>query len=148
MLLRQAAKVRTGYYFRTYFIIPLITLVIAFVAFSFFTNTYIFAEEQRSGTTNFTYSLDEIIINLKDESRYLKVELALGYNLRGDEKSISEKEVQIRDTLLEIFRSKSVKDILPIENSKSLKNEIQDKVNRLFSEKIVTDIYITDFLVQ
>lgn len=131
-----------------FIVIPLITFLVAFVIFSFFNKTYIFAEEQRTSTTSDTYSLEEIIVNLKDGSRYLKVKVALGYNLEGDLKTIMHQEIQIRDTILSIFRSKSAEEIMPIENTKSLKSEIQKQLNQLFSEEIVTDIYLTDFLVQ
>ena len=131
-----------------FLVIPLITLVIAFLGFSYFSKTYIFAEEPRSNITNYTYPMEEIIVNLEDGSRYVKAVIDLGYNLDHDQKIIAQKEVQIRDAILTILRSKSVDEIKPIENTKALKNEIQNEVNQFFTENIVTDIFLTDFLIQ
>ena len=129
-------------------VIPLITFVVAFVAFSYLSKAYIFAEEPRTNTTNYTYSMDEIIVNLKDDSRYVKAMVALGYNLKSDLDVIKLKEVQIRDAVLTIFRSKSVEDIKPIENTVALKSEIKNQLNQIFPIEIVTDIYLTDFIIQ
>jgi flagellar FliL protein len=129
-------------------VVPLITLVIAFLAFSYFSKTFVFAEEPRSYTTNHTYSMEEIIVNLKGGERYLKIKIALGYNMEEDEEAIKQKEAQERDAILSVLRSKSAEDIMPIENADGLKTEIQDKLNQFFPEKIITDVFITDFLVQ
>lgn len=131
-----------------YIVIPLITFAIAFVVFSYFSKTFIFAEEPRTNTTNYTYPMDEIVVNLKDDARYIKAMVALGYNLNSDQDAIKQKEVQIRDAIISILRSKSVDEIKPIENTKNLKNEIQNEVNEFFAENIVTDIYLTDFIIQ
>lgn len=144
----QTSQPKTRHKWFLYVITLLITLLLAFLIFSYFSKTYIFAEEQRSSATNYTYPMDEIIVNLKDGSRYFKAELALGYNLDNDQELIIQNEVQVRDTLLSIFRSKSVEDIMPIENTEELKSEIQDKLNKLFPENIITDIFFTDFLIQ
>ena len=128
--------------------VPLITLAIAFLAFSYFSKTFVFAQEPRTYQTNHTYSMDEIIVNLKDEGRYLKVKIALGYDLAGDEEAIQMKEAQERDAILSVLRGKSAEEIMPIENTDSLKKEIQDKLNAFFPEKIITDVYVTDFLIQ
>jgi len=131
-----------------FFVIPLITLVIAFLAFSYYSKTFVFAEEPRTYKTHHTYSMDEIIVNLKDEGRYLKIKIALGYDREEDQKMIEEKEAQERDAILSVLRSKSVKDIMPIESVKGLKKEMLDKLNQFFPDKMITDVFITDFLVQ
>jgi len=89
-----------------------------------------------------------MVINLKDSSHYLKTELALGYGMEKDIKSIQGKEIQLRDNIITILRSKSREDILPVENTENLKEEIMNQLNDHFQEEVITDIYITEFLVQ
>ena len=109
---------------------------------------FVFAEEERAAYTKYTYPLEEVIVNLKDGKHYLKASLALGYGLSDDVSLIKEKEVQIRDTILNILRSKDADEITPIEHTMRLKNEIKGKLNELFSQDIIMDVYITDFLIQ
>lgn len=130
-----------------FIIILAVTLIIVFLAFSFYTKTFVFAEESRS-TTEFTYPMKEITINLKDGDRYLKTEIALGYGLEKDLKMIQVNELELRDTIIDILRNKSMKDIMPVEKTDALKDEIKKQLNQCFDQEIITDIYITEFLIQ
>lgn len=125
----------------------LVTLAVSFVIYAYVTQSYIFAEKVRD-ITNYTYTLDEMVINLNNQGRYLKTTIALGYSLEGDLDILLSKEVQIRDTVISILRSKTVEDIMPVENTDPLKVEMEEKINECFDEKIVTDVYIIDFIVQ
>jgi len=129
-------------------IIPLLTLVIAFFIFSFVTKTLIFAEEPRTDKTNYTYSLEELVVNLKDGNRYFKTVVAMGYNLSRDQETIANNEIQIRDICLTVFRNKGAEELLNPENESKLKSELKEKINKLFPEEIITDIYFVDFLIQ
>ncbi|HHY81545.1 MAG TPA: hypothetical protein GX505_02570 [Clostridiales bacterium] len=129
-------------------VIPLIAFIAGFLTFSFFSKTFIFAEEQRTNITNYTYPMEEIIVNLKDGSHFLKIRIALGYNLPDDKKDITKNEVQARDAVLTILRNKSAEDLMSPRAEEDLKDEIQNKLNQFFPEKIVTDIFLMDFLIQ
>ncbi|HZK33971.1 MAG TPA: flagellar basal body-associated FliL family protein, partial [Bacillota bacterium] len=119
----------------------LVTLAVSFVIYAYVTQSYIFAEKVRD-ITNYTYTLDEMVINLNNQGRYLKTTIALGYSLEGDLDILLSKEVQIRDTVISILRSKTVEDIMAVENTDPLKVEMEEKINECFDEKIVTDVYI------
>lgn len=131
-----------------FIIIPLVTLLVAFLAFSFFTKTFVFAEEPRPVTTEFTYPMEQIIVNLKDGDHYLKTTIALGYGLEGDLQKIESKKIQLQDVIIDILRGKSSEDVIPVKKAEDLKGEIQDQTNQYFDEKIITDVFITEFLVQ
>lgn len=131
-----------------FIMIPLVTLLVAFLAFSFFTKTFVFAEEPRPVTTEFTYPMEEIIVNLKNGNHYLKTTIALGYGLEDDLQKIEGKKIQLQDAIIDILRGKSSKDVIPVEKAEGLKGEIQNQANQYFDEKIITDVFITEFLVQ
>ena len=132
-----------------YFLLtPVIILLIAFFVYSFMTKSFFFKEKPRPTDTGYTYSIEEMVINLKDSHHYLKTKLVLGYGMERDIKLIQGKEVQLRDNIIAILRSKSREDILPVENTEKLKVEILTQLNQHFEEDVITDIYITEFLVQ
>lgn len=131
-----------------FIIIPIIILIVAFLVYCFLTKIFIFQEKVRTNDTGFTYAMEELVINLKDDNRYLKTEIALGYGVKKDEDLIKQKETQLLDNIISILRSKSREDIMPVENTEGLKNEIKSRLNQQFEEKVITDIYITEFLIQ
>ena len=110
--------------------------------------TFMFAQEQRDGKSNFTYALGEMVLNLNSQGNYLKTEIALGYSLEKDLDLLLKYEVQIRDSIIGILRSKSIEEIMPVENTGPLKGEILTEVNKCLGEQVVTDVYIIDFMVQ
>src|SRR5690554_6338166 len=123
-------------------------LIIAFLVYCFLTKTLIFKEIERPSDTGFTYSMEELVINLKDDNRYLKTEIALGYGVKKDMNLIKQKETQLVDNIITILRSKTREDIMPVENTEDLKVEIKRQLNKQFEEEVITDIYITEFLIQ
>ena len=123
-------------------------LIVAFLVYCFLTKTLIFKEIERPSDTGFTYSMEELVINLKDDNRYLKTEIALGYGLKKDMNLIKQKETQLVDNIITILRSKTREDIMPVENTEDLKVEIKRQLNKQFEEEVITDIYITEFLIQ
>lgn len=129
-------------------VVTVLALSLSFVGHSYATKTFMFAQEQRDGKSNFTYALDEMVLNLNSPGNYLKTEIALGYSLEKDLDLLLKYEVQIRDSIIGILRSKSIEEIMPVENTGPLKGEILTEVNKCLGEQVVTDVYIIDFMVQ
>ena|SRR5690554_3741588 len=144
----RSTRINKSSWLKYLIIIAIITFIFAFLIFSFVTKTLIFAEEHRTDETNYTYQMEEIIVNLKEGSRYLKVGIALGYNLQRDEEAIVQKEIQVRDAIITLFRNKSVDELMLPENEAKLKKDIEKRLNEFFSEDIITGIYFKDFLIQ
>ena len=132
----------------TILIIILVVLIVAFLTYSFLTKSFIFREKTRPSDTGFTYAMEELVINLKEDNRYLKTKIVLGYGVKSDINIIQKKETQLIDNIIYILRSKSREDIMPVENTQDLKVEIKDQLNKQFEESIITDVYITEFLIQ
>lgn len=132
----------------TILIIILVVLIVAFLTYSFLTKSFIFREKMRPSDTGFTYAMEGLVINLKEDNRYLKTKIVLGYGVKNDINIIQKKETQLIDNIIYILRSKSREDIMPVENTQDLKVEIKDQLNKQFEESIITDVYITEFLIQ
>lgn len=133
-----------------FILVPMLSLVVGFFVFSFFTETFVFAEKPRPTTTEFTFPMDDLVINLKDSkgNDYLKTKIVVGYALKEDVEKLEEKKFQLRDEIIKILRAKSKGDIMPVENTDELKVEIHTKLNQYFQEPIITDVFITEFLIQ
>jgi flagellar FliL protein len=89
-----------------------------------------------------------MVLNLNSQGNYLKTEIALGYSLEKDLDLLLKYEVQIRDSIIGILRSKSIEEIMPVENTGPLKGEILTETNKCLGEQVVTDVYFINFIVQ
>ena len=96
------------------------------------------------------YSLDTFIVNLADEgrSRYLRVSMDLELSESTDAGKLTERLSQVRDSILMILPSKQFDDIASMEGKIALRDEIIAKLNGLFVNEVVTNIFFTEFVVQ
>jgi flagellar FliL protein len=96
------------------------------------------------------YSLDTFIVNLADagRSRYLRVTMDLELANSSDAGKLTERLPQIRDSILMILPSKQFDDIAGMEGKIALRDEILAKLNSLFGNTVVTNIFFTEFVVQ
>ena len=125
--------------------------VVAFFAYSYITKTLMFKDDSgKEPVAAHVYTLDEFVINLKDSNndRYLKTQIAIGYEKKKDAETLAEKQLQIRDAIIQTLRSKTPDEIMEVEKTDELKRELMDDVNKIFDSDLVLDIYIVDFLIQ
>jgi len=96
------------------------------------------------------YSLDTFIVNLADDgrSRYLRVTMDLELAESADAGKLTERLPQVRDSILMILPSKQFDDIAGMEGKIALRDEILAKLNSLFVNDVVTNIFFTEFVVQ
>ena len=94
--------------------------------------------------------LETFIVNLADEerSRYLRVTMDLELAAPTDAEKLTERLSQIRDRILMILPSKRFEEIASMDGKTALRDEIIDKLNGLFPQKIITNIFFTEFVVQ
>jgi flagellar FliL protein len=96
------------------------------------------------------FSLDTFIVNLADEGghRYLRVtmDLELVAGLSPDD--IKGRLPQIRDSVLMILPTKRFQDISTAQGKVVLRDELMDKLNALFSRRVIGNIYFSEFVVQ
>lgn len=95
--------------------------------------------------------LDDIVVNIKDPSnkKYVKVSLAMTYDSKNKKAldSINTNIYKIKDTIITIFKDKSVNELESSEGIESIKLEIKDTINSILESEIVLSIYFTNLLV-
>ncbi|MDR0453703.1 MAG: flagellar basal body-associated FliL family protein [Deferribacteraceae bacterium] len=96
-----------------------------------------------------TYS--PFTVNLADPggNRYLKVTISVELSKEKNfPNEISAKEPRIKDIILSILSSKMYEEINTYPGKLALKQEMMRKLNAVMSGGRITDIYITEFVVQ
>jgi flagellar FliL protein len=95
-------------------------------------------------------SLEAFIVNLADDggSRYLRVSMDLELKQADTLKIIEKQLPQIRDSILKILPAKYFEDIRTADGKLLLKDEIITKLNSLFGEDYISNIFFTEFVVQ
>jgi flagellar FliL protein len=96
------------------------------------------------------FPLDTFIVNLADQerSRYLRVTMDLELVAPTDTEKLNERLPQVRDRILMLLPSKRFADIASTEGKTALRDEIIGKLNGLFPENVITNIFFTEFVVQ
>ena len=96
------------------------------------------------------FPLETFIVNLADEerNRYLRVTMDLELVGPTDAEKLNERLSQIRDRILMILPSKRFDEIASMDGKTALRDEIIGKLNSLFPQKVVTNIFFTEFVVQ
>ena len=98
------------------------------------------------------YPLKSFIVNLIDKQgvgkRYLKV--AMEIEVGGEEKKVfvDQHIPQLRDTVLLLLSSRSLKEINTLEGKLELKQALLSRMNRVLGEAIIERVYFTEFVVQ
>jgi flagellar FliL protein len=110
------------------------------------------AQDQQVQTTALgtLFPLDTFIVNLADQerSRYLRVTMDLELVAPNDTEKLNERLPQVRDRILMLLPSKRFADIASMEGKTALRDEIISKLNGLFPENVVTNIFFSEFVVQ
>ncbi|MCK5202704.1 MAG: flagellar basal body-associated FliL family protein, partial [Desulfobacterales bacterium] len=108
------------------------------------------AEQGQTATLGPLFPLDTFIVNLADagRSRYLRVTMDLELAESTDAAKLNERLSQIRDSVLMILPSKRFDEIASMDGKTALRDEIIAKLNSLFPDNVVTDIFFTEFVVQ
>ena len=96
------------------------------------------------------FPLDTFIVNLADQerSRYLRVTMDLELAAPTDAEKLNQRLPQVRDRILMLLPSKRFADIASMEGKTALRDEIIGKLNGLFPENVITNIFYTEFVVQ
>lgn len=95
------------------------------------------------GPLDFTVNLLD-----KDQRRYLKAMITLGYEDKALGKELEQRKAQIRDTLINVLRDQTVEDVLDTTGTDKLRLVMINELNAVLSRGEIKDIYFTDFLIQ
>ncbi|MFQ5597178.1 MAG: flagellar basal body-associated protein FliL [Nitrospiria bacterium] len=108
------------------------------------------SELSEEETVEVIYDLEPFIVNLADspELRYLKITIKLDLFKPSYVDDINKKVPQVRDNLLILLSSKESATIRTVEGKMELRDEILQRINRVFNENKVRTAYFTDFVMQ
>jgi len=96
------------------------------------------------------YDLDPIIVNLLDPTgkRFIQVRLSLEIPDKKAEEELKKREAVIKDTIISTLSGKTVEEVIVPEAKDKLKSELLSKINSALGEELVTNIYITQYIVE
>ncbi|RJX27858.1 MAG: hypothetical protein C4554_03625 [Dethiobacter sp.] len=107
------------------------------------------AREKRAAQIITSAPMD-FTVNLADagQRRYLKATVELGYSSKGLTKEIEKNAAEIRDLIIELFRSRTVSEINASEGTNGLRMELKAELNERLKSGEILEIYFTEFIIQ
>lgn len=93
--------------------------------------------------------LEEFLVNLDgSNSHYLKTSIALGLKKGMTEEQAKEHVPAMRDAILSVLQTKSLKELSSPKERETLKEEVKEHVNKEVHEEPVVKVYFTAFATQ
>ena len=110
------------------------------------------AEPTKEAKVSIVCPLNSFVVNLQDNTgvgkRYLKITMQLKVGKEEDKLLIENNNAQIRDTVLLLLSSQSLKEINTMEGKLELKQTLLSRMNQILGNSIIRGIYFTEFVVQ
>ncbi len=110
------------------------------------------SETTKESKVSIVCPLNSFVVNLQDKTgvgkRYLKITMELEVGKEEDKLLIGNHNAQIRDTVLLLLSSQSLKEINTMEGKLELKQTLLSRMNQILGNSVVRGIYFTEFVVQ
>ena len=110
------------------------------------------AETKKTEKVSIICPLNSFVVNLLDTQgvakRYLKITMQLEIGKEEDRLLIENHNAQIRDIVLLLLSSQSLKEINTMEGKLELKQTLLARMNQILGDGVVRSIYFTEFVVQ
>jgi flagellar FliL protein len=110
------------------------------------------AEAKKTEKTSIICPLKSFVVNLLDKKgvgkRYLKVTIQLEVGQEEDRLLIENHNPQLRDTILLLLSSQTLKEINTMEGKLELKQALLSRMIQILGDGVVRRIYFTEFVVQ
>lgn len=98
---------------------------------------------------SYFYVIDgDIVTNLKDADRYIKVNIELEYNDKKIENELKEKNTIIRNDIISILRNQTSDQVAGAEGQEKVRKLILTKVNEILQNGKIVNVYFDNFIVQ
>ena len=109
-------------------------------------------ETEKEEQVSIIIPLKSFVVNLFDKKgigkRYLKIRMEIEVGKEEDKLKIDNNIPQLRDTVLILLSSQTLKDINTMEGKLELKHAILLRMNQILGKKTVRRIFFTEFVVQ
>lgn len=94
-------------------------------------------------------ALEPLVVNLADPGsrRYLRVTITLEFTDARVEKEMQRVGYRVRDSIIQILRSKTVADLAP-DRAEKVRQELLGTINGLLEEGKITGLYFQEFIIQ
>lgn len=110
------------------------------------------SEAQNEKIVSIICPLKSFVVNLLDKrgvgKRYLKVTIQLEVGKEEDKLHIENHNPQLRDTILLLLSSQTLKEINTMEGKLELKQALLSRMKQILGDGVVRRIYFTEFVVQ
>jgi flagellar FliL protein len=102
------------------------------------------------GAVSNIFPLEPFIVNIYDgqDLRYLKLKVELEMANGGVKSELDAKMASIRDAVLMLLTTKTLRDIQDLQGKNQLREEILNAVGKILTPGKVTKVLFTDFVVQ
>ncbi|RMD92109.1 MAG: hypothetical protein D6814_17385 [Calditrichaeota bacterium] len=96
------------------------------------------------------YIIKDVIVNPAGTAgaRFLNATIALEYSSPDLEQELTDKDVQIRDLLINILASKSIAELDGMDDKEALRQEILEKCNAFLKKGKIKKVYFSNFIMQ
>jgi flagellar FliL protein len=95
-------------------------------------------------------SLDNIVVNLRENNELYYLKLAVGLEIENSEmeEEIKAREPNLRDIIIEHVSSRRVSDLDTIEERNAMKKELHMKINNALRTGDLIQLYFSEFVIQ
>ena len=103
-----------------------------------------------AGAVSNIFPLEPFIVNIYDgqDLRYLKLKVELEMSGGAVKSELESKQAPIRDAVLVLLTTKTLRDIQDLQGKNQLREEILNALGKILTPGKVTRVYFTDFVVQ
>ncbi len=94
--------------------------------------------------------IKEFVVNIigQDAAHYVKASLSLELDKDSTQDEVNKRMPQIRDAILLLIGNKTFEELQDIQGKNQVKAELKSKINSFLTTGKVTNVYLTDFVVQ
>ena len=92
--------------------------------------------------------LDTFIVNLQVKGSFLKTTLQLEFSEPELPHDLEHQTPKIRDAIIRVLSAKAAPEILSTEGKEKMREEVRHAVNEALKSEDVTQVYITEFIIQ
>jgi len=94
--------------------------------------------------------IKEFVVNIigEDSAHYVKASLSLELDKDSALDEVNKRMPQIRDAILLLIGNKTVEELQDIQGKNQVKAELRSKINSFLKTGKISNIYLTDFVVQ
>ena len=94
--------------------------------------------------------IKEFVVNIigQDAAHYVKASLSLELDKETTLDEVNKRMPQIRDAILLLISNKTFEELQDIQGKNQVKAELKSKINAFLKSGQVSNVYLTDFVVQ